>query len=125
MHYILSVAPYSSLWLNSTSTSHLTESINSWQFYWIFSLCLLFLLSFNSFCSSVRVLHFESVLQLTKFCLSYYSNRILTLFHLKTISIHIHVYIYIGLSDIAARQFSGSLVFVLHEIRIKCIHPSI
>ncbi len=28
------------------------------------------------------------------------------------------------MSDTAARQFSGSLVLVLHEIWIKCIHPS-
>ncbi len=28
------------------------------------------------------------------------------------------------MSDILVRQFSGSLVFVLHEIWIKCIHPS-
>ncbi len=31
---------------------------------------------------------------------------------------------YMRVSDIAARQFSGSLVLVLHEIWIKCIHSS-
>lgn len=110
-----------SLWLNSSGTWHLAESINLivsasdiFSFFPLLLICLIHI------CSGSLVSFFiETIGHQSNFRSINYSESLLALFHLQ-----LYICIFIRVSDIVARQFSGSLVLVLREIWIKCIYPS-